>query len=142
MRWTKPSKPRRSRTHRTIGLVVGLLATAGCSRAAKPPTPLPAVGTVKGADARPSQPIALPRTRTGAAGASLSLVNAFPIEQHVFVDGNHLGSVAAGTSAAFAVPLGSHDIICADSADPASNPTRVTAVFEPGYEYTYRLSVE
>lgn len=77
-----------------------------------------------------------------SAGASLAMVNDYPLEQHVFVDTDRLGSVPPSSSATFPVPLGTHSVVCADSPDPADNPTSFTATFEAGYEYTYRLSGE
>jgi hypothetical protein len=84
----------------------------------------------------------LERRRVQSAGAFLAMVNDYPLEQHVFVDTDRLGSVPPSSSATFAVPLGTHSVVCADSPDPANNPTSFAATFEAGYEYIYRLSGE
>ncbi len=77
-----------------------------------------------------------------SAGALLTIINDYPLEQHVFVEGSHLGAVPPSSSAAFGVPLGSHTVVCADSPHPGDNPSSFVATFQAGYAYTYRLTGE
>jgi hypothetical protein len=70
------------------------------------------------------------------------MLNDYPLEQHVFMEGAHLGSVPPSSTATFPIPLGTHTVVCADSPNPNDTPTSFSATFEAGYEYTYRLSGE
>src|SRR5512145_1891942 len=134
------TKPSAFSTHGWICLAGAcmMVFAMACSHETKPPARAPAAVTEKPVAIAPT-PISLPRSPSGTPGASLTLVNDFPIAQHVFAAGVLLGSVAAGTSASFPVPLGTREIVCADSPDATNNPTSLVATFESGFEYTYRL---
>ena len=119
----------------------------GACGASTPPVAAPA-----GASASPSNPTSdstaqaagrrLPRHRTGHEAPQLTIVSEYPVAQYVFVDEEPVGTVLPGATTTFTVPEGVHQIVCADSADPADNPTEIEETFDFGYGYTYRLHAE
>lgn len=127
---------------RAAGWSVGLLGCLGCAAPqgsrAEPPAAIPQALETSGA---PAQPTGW-RFRTGTPLPLLTVVNDYPVVQHVFLDAAPLGTVTAGAAATFPVPAGVHAIVCADSADVDDNPTRVEESFDPGYGYVYRLTAE
>ncbi len=132
-------------TARTLRLVesVSLLVALGCGGRAAPPATATAKPPTADTTAPPASPAGpLVRTPTDTATPTLTIVNDYPIAQHVFVDAGRLGEVAAGARATFVVPAGAHRLECADSAEQDSDPARVEVTFEPGFGYTYRLTGE
>jgi hypothetical protein len=116
-----------------------LLVAAGCGAPDQAPrdAATPAARTV------PSRaPAQLERTFTGQAQPTIRVRNAFPVTQHVFIDGKHAGKAAPHSSLTLGVALGTHTLTAADSADPDDNPVSITEIFETGFSYTYEILPE
>lgn len=75
------------------------------------------------------------------SGSELVVENAYPMPQHVFVDGTLLGSIAEGEEATFELTPGAHEIVSADSEDPDDNPVRWTLEADSGFRYRWRVYV-
>ena len=81
----------------------------------------------------------LEKAFTGQDEPTVLVRNAYPVTQHVFVDGRLVGRVATGAAATFELSQGAHTITSADSTDPDDNPSSVTEAFERGYGYRYEI---
>lgn len=127
-----------------IGLVFSTLL--GCSGASPPrptpsipPPPVHAFPAPSNAAPAPRAPASLEKTFTGQAQPSLTIKNGLTISQHVFVDWTERAVLAPGASQTFELPVGTHTVTCADSADPDDHPAAITEGIEAGYAYAYEL---
>ena len=107
----------------------------------QPPAPLVHQSSTSPASVATSTraPVELTRTFTGQARPSLVVENAFPIEQHVFIDWVDRATLAPGATQRFELDAGTHTTTCADSADPDDHAASVSEELQSGYEYRYRL---
>jgi hypothetical protein len=81
-----------------------------------------------------------PSVATVSGGqCQIGVRNDFPVTQHVFIDGALRGTVGTGQSRSFNVSPGSHEVLCADSANVADNPVRERCSVAQGEVYEMRV---
>lgn len=120
-----------------------IAVTLGCNATTRPRSPSesrPAEAHSAPVAVSPQRaPAPLRQVFTGQAQPSLSVKNAFPIAQHVFIDWQPRGVLAPAASQSFELSVGTHTITCADSQDPDDHPAAVTESFATGYAYSYEI---
>ncbi|MBW2528213.1 MAG: hypothetical protein JRI23_28815 [Deltaproteobacteria bacterium] len=135
----------------TLASLLAATALAACT--ARPgafatPEPTPTTTGEPAASASPASTTtatttpdtpALERTRTEQKQPTVVVDNGYPVRQHVFIDGQPVGQVEAGSRETFEMAPGVHTVTCSDSADPDDNPSSVTEPFEVGFGYRYRI---
>lgn len=77
---------------------------------------------------------------TGLAEPTLTVRNHCEIPQFIFLDGSFLGVVEVNGSGTFAVSVGPHQVLVADSRDPADHPVAERQAFEAGYRYVFLVT--
>ncbi len=125
-----------------LGVLVALMAGgSGCTRSEQTAetTPAPADPEVMNQPGPVTEEGPFAMRRTGEAQPRVRVQNDYPVTQHVFIDGDHVGTVPTGEIRTFDISVGQHTIVCADSTDIADNPVSSSRVFEEGYEYLLQV---